>query len=90
MNKFNIKIEDGKAIIGLDTNADGENVLDLSLDMSEAIQEVFSKGEAVEGVKIASFNFEGKKLNLSIDTDKDSEELLNLSIDLGELFDELF
>jgi len=90
MSKFNFEIQEGKVVIGLDTNEDQENVLDLSLNMSEAIQEAFQRGESLEDAKVISFGFEGKKLNIKLDSDRDGEILLDLAIDLGELFDELF
>lgn len=90
MSKFNFEIQEGKVVIGLDTNEDQENLLDLSLNMGEAIQEAFSRGEAIEGAKVVDFGFEGSKLRIKIDSDKDGEELLNIVIDLGEVVDEIF
>ena len=87
--KFDVKIEDSKVKLQLDTNADGQPVVSLNLHLSEALQEAVARGEAVEGAKVVDFKFELTKLVLKIDTDKDGEELLDLEIDLAEAFDEV-
>ena len=87
--KFNFEVKDGKLSFGVDPNADGENVVSGNLHLSEAIQEAVDRGEAVEGVKVVDFSFNGSKLVLKVDSDKDGEVLLDLEIDLGEAFDEI-
>ena len=52
MKKFDVKTEDGKVCLGLDLNGDGQNSIDLKLKMSEAIEEAFARGEAIEGAKV--------------------------------------
>lgn len=88
MSKASVNFENGKLVFGVDTNEDGENVLTGSLNLSEALQEAFSRGEAVEGVKVVEVKFELTKLKVILDTDKDGENLLELVIDLAEGIDE--
>ena len=87
-NKLNYEVKDNALSVGLDANQDGQNSLNLKLQLSEAVQEAFAKGVAVEGVKSASIKFEGSKLVLVVDTDKDGEALLNLEVDLFEAIEE--
>lgn len=88
MSKVNYKVEANKLVIGLDANEDGQNSLNLSIDLNEAVQEAFKKGEKVEGVKSASVKFEGTVLMIVVDSDKDGEPLLDLKIDLFEGIEE--
>lgn len=87
--KPSIEVKDGALHVGIDTNADGQNVADLKLQIAEAISEAFAKGQEVEGAKVASFKFEGPKLVLKIDSDKDGQHMLELVVDLGEAYDEV-
>lgn len=87
--KLNFEVKDGNLEIGLDSNQDGEKSLKMKLYLSEALGEVMSRGDAVEGAKLVSLKFEFTKLKVQIDTDKDGEPLLELEIDLGEVFDEV-
>lgn len=89
MGKFNASVEDGKIKLSADMNEDGEMSLDLMMSMSEAIQEAFSRSEAVDGVSLVDFGFEGGKLKVKIDSDKDGEALIELFLDLKEVMDEL-
>jgi uncharacterized protein (DUF169 family) len=73
----------------LDVNTDGEPSVSFEMFFAEALAEALKKGDAVEGVKVADFRFEGSKLKLTLDTDKDGEALLKLVIDLPEVFDEI-
>lgn len=87
--KPSIEVKEGALIVGIDTNADGQNVADLKLNISEAIGEAFAKGTQIEGAKVVDFKFEGAKLVLKIDSDKDGQSLLDLVVDLGEAYDEV-
>lgn len=86
--KLGLKFEDGKVIAQVDTNQDGEAALTAKLHVSEAIQEAFQKGGAVEGVKVVGFKFELTKLKLQLDSDKDGQPVLDLELDLSEAVDE--
>lgn len=86
---MNFDIEGDKLNIDIDSNKDGEKVVRLTLNITEAIQEAVARGTAVDGAKIASFEFQGSKLVVAIDSDKDGEPLLALDIDLMEAFDEI-
>lgn len=88
MSKFDVSVEGDVLVLGLDSNEDGEKVLEAKLHLNEALQEAFKKGDAVEGVKVVDFKFSLTKLTVSIDTDKDGEKLLELTIDLAEAIDE--
>ena len=87
MVKFDIA--DDTMNLDIDSNNDGEKVVRLSLNISEAIKEAVSRGKAVEGVKLAAFEFQGSKLVILLDTDKDGTPLMALDIDLMEAFDEI-
>lgn len=88
MSKIKYDIQENNLVIGLDANEDGQNSLEVKLSLSEAIQEAFKKGVAVEGVKSATVKFEGTKLIVVVDSDKDGEALLTLSADLFEGLEE--
>lgn len=88
-NAFEFGIENGELVLSLDTNKDGEPVVTLKLNLSEAVSEAFARGNSVEGVKLVSLGFEGAKLKLALDTDKDGERLVELVVDLSELADEI-
>lgn len=83
-----VKFEDGKVVAAFDSNKDGEPSIKLSLCVSEALEEAFSREDAVLDAKVVSAKFEGSVLVLELDTDKDGEKLLKLELDLGEAFDE--
>lgn len=85
---YSYGIEGGSLNFGIDPNKDGENVLSGKVHLNEAMQEVISKGEAVEGVKVASFKLDLTKLKIIIDSDKDGQPVLELEIDLAEAIDE--
>lgn len=87
--KPSIEVKDGSLHVGIDTNADGQNVADLKLNISEAVGEAFAKGQEIEGAKVVSFKFDGPKLVLKIDSDKDGQALLEVVVDLGEAYDEV-
>lgn len=89
MSKVETKIENNVANLKIDTNEDGQPVVEINLHMSEALGELIAKGEKVEGAKVADFNFVGTSLVLSVDTDRDGQNLLDIKIDLGEAFDEI-
>lgn len=87
--KIDYAFKDGSVEVGVDSNQDGEKALSLNLKMSEAVAEAFSKGTAVEGVKVVDFAFTGSELLLKLDTDKDGEECLSLKLSLAEIADEV-
>ena len=89
MEKVNVKIENGEAVIEVDSNADGQPVAKIALNLTEAIGEAMARSEPVEGVKLVNFSFEGAVLKLQLDTDQDGEKLLELSLDLSEAVDEV-
>jgi len=89
MSKLNFDVKDGSLKVGVDSNEDGQNSLDLELSLSEAVGEALSRGEAVEGAKLVELKFELTTLVLKVDTDKDGEKLLDLKVDLGEAADEI-
>lgn len=89
MSKASCKLKNGKVVIGIDVNEDGENSILISLPMNEAISEAISRGKAIEGVKVTSLQFKGTSLLLVLDTDQDGEPMLEMTIDLGEVFDEV-
>ena len=86
---LSFEMQGSKLMLGVDSNKDGEKLLELSLDVSEGFKEAMKKGVALEGVKMVSFKFEGTKLQLVLDTDKDGKELMSLSLDLMEALDEI-
>lgn len=86
---FDYKFKDGILDLQIDSNEDGEPVLKLKLNSSEALQEAIKRGSPVEGVKLVDFSFSGSKIKIWLDTDKDGENLMELEIDLMEAFDEL-
>ena len=89
MSKLNFDIKDKALHLGVDYNEDGESSIKMKLNMIEAVGEAFSRGEAVEGVKLVDFKFELTKMILKLDSDRDGESVLELVIDLGEIADEV-
>jgi hypothetical protein len=89
VKKINVKVEGNELKMGLDYNEDGENLVDIKLNLTEGIEESFKREAPIEGAKLVEFKFEDKKMKLVLDTDKDGEKLLELSIDIGEAFDEI-
>jgi len=87
--KFDFEIKEGSLHASVDMNQDGEKLMKIKLNLTEAIQEAFAKGEAIKDVKVVDFKFELTKLKLKLDTDKDGEELMEIEIDLAEAFDEM-
>lgn len=85
--KFGMK--DKMLNLAVDSNKDGEPVLKIGLNISEAIQEAFMRNKAIEGAKLVEMKFEGSKLRIMIDTDKDGEKLLELEINMLEAVDEI-
>lgn len=93
--KFDVGFQDNKLRLGLDLNQDGEKLMLLDLNINEAIQEAFKRGESVvlEGAKVVGFEFGMNEkmrptLKLKIDSDKDGESVMDLMLDLGEAMDE--
>lgn len=86
---FDVKVEDGALVLGLDPNKDGEDVLKAKVYLSEAVQEAMNRSAPVEGVKVVSLSFENSRLKLKLDTDKDGEAVLDLELDLIEGFEEV-
>lgn len=86
---LNVNVEDGKLVLGVDPNKDGQEVVRLRLNLSESVQEAFSRGEAVEGAKVVDFKLSSSGIHLKLDTDKDGEELLELELDFMEAADEV-
>lgn len=86
--KYSIDTEGSAIKFGLDTNADGENVLELKLYIPEAVAEVLKKGDKITGVKVVDFEFGLDGLKLKLDTDQDGEAVLELNVDVKEAIDE--
>lgn len=86
---FDVKADQGKLLLDVDPNKDGEKVVSLGLYMSEAVEEIFKRGNKIEGAKLVDFELDMTKLKLKIDTDKDGESILDLEIDLAEAVDEV-
>lgn len=94
VKKVEVKVEEGKLIIGVDTNQDGQKLVNAELNLGEGLQEIIAKlkkGEDSEikvDAKAVKFSFTGSKLILEIDTDKDGEILGKVEIDIAEGLDE--
>lgn len=86
---FDYEVKEGHFRATIDTNKDGQPVVSMGLNLSEAIQEMIKRGTAVENVKVVGFKFMGTKMVLKLDTDKDGEHVLDLEIDLLEAADEI-
>jgi len=89
VKKVDVKFEEGQLVVGVDTNKDGDKVLEVKVKLSEALAEVLNKGEKIEGAKVAALDFAGSKLKLKVDTDKDGEHAIELELSLLELLDEV-
>ena len=94
MSKASVKFENGSLVAGLDTNEDGQNVMDLKINMQETLEEAFAalkKGEesVVEiDVKKVELKFGAEGMSLTIDTDQDGENSIELDVSLMEAIDE--
>lgn len=86
---FNVEVKDGKANLSVDPNKNGVPVLKLSMDLSEAAQEVFLRGDSIEGAKIVGAELVGSNVVLELDTDKDGETSVKVEIPLTEVFSEI-
>jgi len=89
MSVLSYEVQNGMLVLGVDSNEDGDKVLDLKLNITEGIQEALQKGEKMEGAQLVGFEFSATKLKLMIDSDQDGENLLELEIDLMEAVDEI-
>ena len=89
MSKLDFKFKDKKLLIGIDSNEDGENSIDIELFLSEAFSEAMSRDQAIPGAKLVSLSFEDKKMKVVIDTDRDGEPLMIFRLDLAETFEEV-
>lgn len=83
-----LKLDDNKVIGAIDSDKDGKNSLKLVINLPEAYQEAFKRGDVIEGQKYVTMKMEGTKLNLEIDTDRDGEKVASIEADLLESFDE--
>lgn len=86
--KFDVSFEDNKLHMSIDSNQDGEKLVNINVDLGEAIQEIFKRGEKVENAKLVDYEISASKLVLKLDTDKDGEKLLDIEISLKEALDE--
>lgn len=86
---FSLDVQDGKLSAKIDTNKDGQPVVEMDLHLTEGLQEAILRGLPTAGGKVVDMRFVGTQLHLKVDTDKDGESLLDLKIDLGEGFDEI-
>ena len=83
--KFKVAADGGAVAISYDGDADGENSVKLSIMLSELAQELFNKGEIVEGEGKYKYSFElPGKLKMSMDSDQDGAPSVKLDIDLAE------
>ena len=88
-----MNIKDGKVIVVVDGDKDGKPAVKMTLDMSEALQEVMAKlaknSEKVELKAMVTFEMEGSNAVIKVDTDTDGEAFLQLELDLIESVDEV-
>lgn len=89
MSKVETKIEDGKVVVAVDSNEDGQASLKLNVKLDEAIKEAIKRGDKVEGEAVVKFKMTATGLSLDLDTDRDGVPSLSLEADLGEIFDEV-
>ena len=87
--KIPLKFEDGKMIVGLDTDGDGKNSVSAVVHLTEGMSEIFAKGGKIEGMKKVSMEFKDGKFVVKIDTDQDGEESFSFAADLMESLDEI-
>jgi len=85
---IDLSVSEGKFVLNVDSNKDGDKVAKINIALNEAVEEAFSRGKAIEGAKLVDFKFNLSKLILKIDTDKDGENLMEIEIDLAEAVDE--
>lgn len=81
--------DDGNLEISSDFNQDGEKSLKLVVYLSESIQELIARGEAIEGEKVVKYKFGLDGVEISLDTDKDGEKSLDFKLNLRESLDEV-
>lgn len=86
--KFEVEAKDGKVVLSLDTNQDGEKVLDLKIQLGEAAQELLKRGEKIEGAKKVDFSLSAQGLVMKVDTDQDGESVIELNANFMEALDE--
>lgn len=89
MSDVSQTFEGSKLVAKLDSDGDGVASVQVELNMSEALAELISKGQAKEGVKVVDFSFDVTGLTLKVDTDKDGEDLLLVKIAFSESVDEI-
>lgn len=87
--KINVTMEESKLKVGVDTNEDGQNAVEVKLNVKEGLEELFSKGEVKLEVKTLSLKLVGTKVVMTVDTDKDGESLLEVDADLLESYEEV-
>lgn len=87
--KFGLKIKDGVVSATIDTNQDGENLVEANIYLDEAAQELFQRGEKVEGQGLYKFTLDPLKgLMIELDTDKDGQKCGDFKLNLFEGVDE--
>lgn len=89
MSKVSTSFENNEFSLEVDTNEDGQKVLDCKLSLAEGIQEILKRGEKVEGIKAVAVEFSLAGLKIILDTDKDGEKLGEINIYLTEALDEV-
>ena len=89
MGAVKVTFDEGKLKFGVDTNRDGENSIEGNVNLNEAVQEAFKRGEAVEGVGVVQYKISPAGIEFKFDTDKDGEALGELKASFMEAADEI-
>lgn len=87
--KLDIAFNDGRLILGADSNLDGEKALTIDIDMNEGLQEIINRGEVIKDAKIVDYEFSLQKLMIKLDTDRDGDHSVFIELNLAELLDEV-
>lgn len=88
MGDVKMNFVDNKFKAEVDTDQDNVNSIALEINLPEAYEEAFKRGDVIEGTKYVTVKMEGTKLSIDIDSDRDGEKVASIVIDAFEAFDE--
>lgn len=86
--KFNFSCTNNIAKLGVDLNQDGQNSLQVSVNINEAIQEIFSRSNEKGVTPKVATKIDGTNLVVTVDSDQDGENVATVVLNVLELITE--
>ena len=88
MSDVNVKNDGAKVTVGLDTDQDGKNSVEVFVDAGEGLSELLGKLKGGELKFNGSAKMDGDKVVLGLDLDNDGENSVEIRIAIMESIDE--